>query len=172
MNFENIKKIVINNVGSFIAVLIFFGSAWIYLDNQRSEVSKTKEELIKLKAETDVRERYLAKKEENLSEQNAKISLRENQLARTRAELEMKEKAIDIDTELRKLASKYLEESSSVDTSKICDDDELHNSTVRKAAATLSLIESIAKQHNKPEFISFARHQSGGMRIWGVKCKP
>lgn len=173
---ENLKESVISNVGAFIAVLIIFGLAWKHLDEQRIEIFKEKEEAIKLKAEVDVREQYLAKKEKDFSELNTKLmtdaSLRESKLVKNQAELDKREKADNIDTELRGLASKYLDESSAVNTSRTCGDDEEHNSTVRKAMANLALIESMAKQYHKPEFISFAENQTRGIHVWDAKCKP
>jgi hypothetical protein len=173
---EVTKRLVANNLGSFIAVLIGFGIAWKYLDEQRVEVFKVKEEAIKLKAEADVREQYLKKNEEEFSARNtrllANIATKEAKLEELSTQLGQKEKSLSVDAELRQLSSKYLDESSTVDIAKTCGDNEEHNEKVRKAKAILTLIESTANLHNRQEFISFAKQQREGIYSWEAKCKP
>ena len=95
----------------------------------------------------------------------------EVQLTKSKAALLEKEGNLGIDTELKQLADKYLNESAGVDLSKTCEDDDEHNAKVRKAKATLDLIGSIAKKNNNTEYISFVNSQRSGISSWEVKCK-
>lgn len=170
------KRLVVNNIGSFIAVLLLFGVGWKYLDEQRVEAFKIREEAIKLKAEADVREVSLRKIEKELADQKIRLeseaNIRKYQLDTLSSHLSNKEKSLSVDAELRQLSSRYLDESSVVNASKTCGDDETHNERARKARATLSLIESLAKQYNKPEFLSFIKKQQTGIQSWELNCKP
>lgn len=76
-----------------------------------------------------------------------------------------------LDDDLKQLAAKYLNESAGLDLSKYCEDDDEYNARVRKAKATLDLMESTAKKYNRTEFVSFVNKQRPGIREWGVKCK-
>jgi hypothetical protein len=170
-NPETVKKYTV----TFVVVLLGFGGVLKYIDEQRVDIFKEKEDAIKLLVEAEAKEKYSKIHEEEeaarLKQREQDIISKEDQLNKTRSYLVEKEKKLSIGTELRQLATQYINEFASVDISKTCDDDEMHNSNVRKAKAILDLIESSAKQNNRPEYISFVNNQRPNIQTFGVKCK-
>ncbi len=152
------KKQIIGSIGSFISVLLIFGAAFYYVDQQRLAAIEAEKNAHKLKLEAIA---ALAQAQQI----EAQIRLKE-------AEISESVKAYSRDKELSELTLKFIDEFSDINFLRQCGDNPEHNAKAKKAKALLQLIEAKAKQYGRTDILElFVERQKTGIGGWSAVCK-
>ena len=146
------------NIASFILVGLLFAGGWYYLDQQRIEAEKVKQEVIASQIKVDLMIKQYAESKKLLDEKQKLVEKKLQEQSR--------------DKELADLTLKFIDESSSVNFHLECGDDPDHNAKARKAKALLDLIEAKAFEYGRKEILNnFVKKQRFGIGGWYANCK-
>jgi hypothetical protein len=161
--YEEIKK----HLGSFLAVLLAFGSVGYFLYQQMREVEKDRLAVEESRLRVDSLIRETDKKVDLLLAREKSIVERENRV-------EQKFKELSINKELLELSLKFINETKDIDIRKTCWDDDKHNIRAKNAKSLLELIGAKAKEHRRKDYLDFVdgQLQRKGMQFMsGGNCK-